>query len=255
MHINFFLIKIVLHSREQLALTTAYTALTTAYTASLALFCQVCANWFCLWRSDATDPGRPRSSVGCPSAGRCRWYWRGRFWVGRDNHGVRRFGSWRTLLYLRTPLRPSVGCGRSGAIASNMCSNTGRTSALYKRNRSRSLTCCVRNERGHMERKAVTASIFRRDRSLVYPSRDPSLLAVLHSSGTRSFSRLMIVRSVLSTLTYRNQSPSAVGAISLILLRYSWSVETKSAYIGSLVRLWSTGGRRGRHPRNVRKAP
>ena len=105
-----------------------------------------------------------------------------------------------------------------------------------------------------MERKAVTASIFRRDRSLVYPSRDPSLLAVLHSSGTRSFSRLMIVRSVLSTLTYRNQSPSAVGAISLILLRYSWSVETKSAYIGSLVRLWSTGGRRGRHPRNVRKA-
>ena len=108
-----------------------------------------------------------------------------------------------------------------------------------------------------MEQKAVTASIFRRDRSSTSPSRDPSFLVVLHSSATRSASRMMAVRSVLSTLTYRNQSPSAVGAISLTLLRFSWSVEMKSvssAYIASLGKLWSAGGRRGTHLRSIRRA-
>ena len=39
-------------------------------------------------------------------------------------------------------------------------SNTGHTNALYTRNRSCSLTCCLRNQRSHMKRKAVTASLF-----------------------------------------------------------------------------------------------
>ena len=99
--------------------------------------------------------------------------------------------------------------------------STGRTNALYKRNRSRSLTCCLRSQRDHMERRAVTASIFRRDKSSTSPSRDPSFFGVLRCSATQSISRLMYVRSVLSTLTYRNHSPSAAGAISLTLLRYS----------------------------------
>ena len=108
-----------------------------------------------------------------------------------------------------------------------------------------------------MERKGATASIFWHDRSSMSPSRDPSFSVFIHSSATWSVSRLMTVRSVLSTLTYRNQSTSAVGAISLTLFRYSWSVEMKSAssaYIASLGKLWSAGGRRGRHPRNVRRA-
>ena len=100
-------------------------------------------------------------------------------------------------------------------------------------------------------------SIFRRDRSSTIPSRDPSFLVVLHSSVTRSVSRLIIVRSVLTTLMYRNQWHSAVGTISFTLLRYSWSVEIKSAsfaYIASLGKLWSAGGLHGRHPRSVRRA-
>ena len=108
-----------------------------------------------------------------------------------------------------------------------------------------------------MERKAVTASIFRRDKSSTSPSRDPSFFVVLHFSVTQSISRLMFVRSVLSTLTYTNHSPSSAGAISLTLLRYSWSVVTKSmssAYIASQGKLMSAGGRRGRHPRKVRRA-
>ena len=232
--------------------------------------------------------------------------WGGRVWVGRDNHGVRWFGSRRTLFGLRTPSRPSVGCGRRGAVAcpSHLClfdgtdsvhttsrylssvatesrcmnraasdgrhllflfenhqvprtafySNTGRTDALYKRNRSCSLTCCVRSQRDHVQRKAVTTSIFRRDRSSTFPSRDPSFLVVLHSS--RPVSQLMIVGSVLSTLPHRNQSPSAVGAISLTLVMYSRLVDMKSAssaYITSLGMLWSAGCRRGRQPRYVRR--
>ena len=112
--------------------------------------------------------------------------------------------------------------------------NTGCTDALYKCSQSCSLTYCLRSQRPW---KAVTTSIFQRDRSSMSPSKDLSFLVVLHSSATLSVSRLMIVHSVLSTLTYRNQSPSAVGVISLTLLRYSWSVEMKSAssaYIASL---------------------
>ena len=66
-------------------------------------------------------------------------------------------------------------------------SNTGCINALYKRNRSCSLKCCLRNKRDHMERKAVTA--FWRDRSSSSPSTDPSFLVVLHSSATRLVSR------------------------------------------------------------------
>ena len=108
-----------------------------------------------------------------------------------------------------------------------------------------------------MERKAVTATICRRDKSLTSPNRDPRFFVVLYLSATQSISRLMFVRSVLSTLTYRNHSPSAAGAISLTLLRYSWTLEMKSvssAYIASQGKLMSAGGRRGRHPRKVRRA-
>ena len=38
--------------------------------------------------------------------------------------------------------------------------NTSRSNALYKHNRSRSLTCCFRSQRDLVEWKAVTASIF-----------------------------------------------------------------------------------------------
>ena len=108
-----------------------------------------------------------------------------------------------------------------------------------------------------MEQKAETASIFRRDKSSTSPSRDPSFFVVLHFSATQSISRLVFVRSVLSTLTYRNHSPSAAGAISLTLLMYSLSVEMKSvssAYIASQGKLMSDGGRRGTHPCKVRRA-
>ena len=47
----------------------------------------------------------------------------GRFWVGRDIHGVSPFGRMRTLLGLRAPFRPSLRRDQRGPIASplNMC--------------------------------------------------------------------------------------------------------------------------------------
>ena len=120
---------------------------------------------------------------------------------------------WKVFsLSVSDPVRPHVPA---------LYMSTGRTNALYKR--SRSLTCCLRSQsqRDHKERKAVTATIIRRDKSSTSPSKDPSFFVGLHFSATQSISCLMFVRSVLSTLTYRNHSPSAAGAISLTLLRYS----------------------------------
>ena len=106
--------------------------------------------------------------------------------------------------------------------------------ALYKC--SHSLTCCRRSQRDYMERKGVTGSIFWQDKSSTSPSRNPSFFVIFHFSATQSISRLMFVRSILSTLTYKNHLPSVAGVISLTLLRYSWLVEMKSvssAYIAS----------------------
>ena len=114
--------------------------------------------------------------------------------------------------FVSDPVRPHVPA---------LYRSIDHTDALYKRNRSRSLTCCLHSQRDHMERKVVTASMFRRDQSSTSPSRDPSFFVVLHFHATRSISRLMFVRSVLSTLTHRNHSPSAAGAISLTLLMYT----------------------------------
>ena len=91
---------------------------------------------FCTAAATA-GPGRLWSSVaGRSAAGRCRGCWAGRFWVGRDNHGVRPFGSRRTLLGLRASIRPCVGCGRRGAVAcpSHMCLFDG-TDSVYTTSR------------------------------------------------------------------------------------------------------------------------
>ena len=157
---------------------------------------------------------------------------------------------WKAFsLSVSDPVRPHVPA---------LYRSTGRTNALYKRNRSRSLTCCLRSQRDHMERKAVTASIFRRDKSSTFPSRDPSLFVVLHFSATQSILRLMFVRSVLSTLSYMNHSPSAAGAhlidFAQVLAHDRLRWNQCRLHIASQCKLMSAGGRRGRHPRKVRRA-
>ena len=120
---------------------------------------------------------------------------------------------WKAFsLSVSDPVRPHVPA---------LYRSTGRTNALYKRNSSRSLTCCRRSQRDYMERKVVTGSIFWRDKSSTSPSRDPSFFVIVHFSATQSISRLMFVRPILSILTYENHLPSAADAISLTLLRYS----------------------------------
>ena len=129
--------------------------------------------------------------------------------VGRDIHRVRPFGSiafWNiawfasacpTHLCLFDAPTPFIQSRWVSVAASDgrhlvfpfsdpvrphaptMYGNTGHTNALFKRNRSCSLTCRIRTQTDHVEWKVVITSIFRRNRSLMSPSRKPRFLVIL----------------------------------------------------------------------------
>ena len=130
--------------------------------------------------------------------------------------------------------------------------NTGTTKDPY--NRSRNSRLIRLNHTVDRLRKATFARCFHRATSSAFPSSDPSLRVMWHSSSTRSANTRP---SVLDALMVSDHSARQAGAIRLMSSRNKRDVLMKSvssAYSTSSGKLASARGRVGMCDRRSRRA-